>query len=294
MRVHVVKVVTRRAGSETTVVRRGHSFDVQTLPKRRRDQSEILFAHCNVRTRNDMKRFSNTDVFGGCLCILRSLSYADWHSQFLGPDDVLEITLNGTCGTCVHENAHFIYEIQYDFAMFSAVECVKRDRQARKSRKLFVYFISWDTIVDESAKNVRGTISITVSIVDITVVCCLVAFVVGVVAGGGNHDLLLNLNCFAHLLFNGGHFLSRGTTTRCELEGFRLKPIDELVLTAKLLHETGRWTSVCRATILLLLSSTHSVGTSILSRWTGTRSQFACNVGHTKLLVVRVRPERIR
>ena len=127
-----------------------------------------------------MKRFSNTDVFGGCLCILRSLSYADWHSQFLGPDDVLEITLNRPCGTCVQENAHFIHEIQCDFTVLSVIECVERDRQARKSRKLFVYFISWDTIVDGSAKNVRGTISITVSIVDITVVGCLVAIVVGV------------------------------------------------------------------------------------------------------------------
>ena len=157
-----------------------------------------------------MKCFSNTDIFGGCFGILRSLRYTDWHSKFLGPDDVLEITLNGTCGARIHENAHFIHKVQYDFAMFGVIKCVEGNRQARQSRKLFFYFISWDPIVDESARNVRRTASIMVSIVEITVVGCLLAFVVGVVANGGNHDLLLNLDCFAHFLFDGSHFLSRG------------------------------------------------------------------------------------
>ena len=69
-----------------------------------------------------MKRFSHTDVFSGCLGIFRSLSYADWHSQFLRPDDVLEITLNRTCGTRVHEDAHFIHEIQYYFTVFGVIK----------------------------------------------------------------------------------------------------------------------------------------------------------------------------
>ena len=32
-----------------------------------------------------MERFSNTNVLGGCLGILRSLSYADGHSQLFAP-----------------------------------------------------------------------------------------------------------------------------------------------------------------------------------------------------------------